>query len=330
MKRIAYYGGSFNPVHMGHIRTAQQAVKELELDMLYFMPNAVPPHKSALYLDYQIRVQLLELALADVRADVRAAASAAPSSQYGSAISAPAIDDSDADSTADSAVGGAAAGNEADEDAGTASRMDISLVEHDPTMKHFTHGTLTRLKELHHDADLIFILGMDSLLKLDTWKNWDRLIDLASIAVLTRPGYSLNDLPPAVREHINTVNARHAQHRLPDSQPDSHAPVPGHGTATCAATCTGTATASANGMGMGMGMGMDHGQSAHSCDGAAGNSFIFMNNADFDISSTELRALLNTPELDLSPEQQEQLARYLSPSELNAIRKLGLFAPAAP
>ena len=312
MKRIAYYGGSFNPVHMGHIRTAMQAVKELELDMLYFMPNAVPPHKSALYLDYQIRVQLLELALADVRADVRAAASAAPSSQYGTAISSPAIDDSDADSTADSAVGGAAAGNEADEDAGTASRMDISLVEHDPTMKHFTHGTLTRLKELHHDADLIFILGMDSLLKLDTWKNWDHLIDLASIAVLTRPGYSLNDLPPAVREHINTVNARHAQHCLPDSQPDSHAPVPGHG------------TASANGMGM------DHGQSAHSCDGAAGNSFIFMNNADFDISSTELRALLNTPELDLSPEQQEQLARYLSPSELNAIRKLGLFAHAAP
>lgn len=322
MKRIAYYGGSFNPVHMGHIRTAQQAVKELELDMLYFMPNAVPPHKSALYLDYQIRVQLLELALADVRADVRAAASAAPSSQYGTAGSAPAIDDS----TADSAVGGAAAGNEAYEDAGTASRMDISLVEQDPTMKHFTHGTLTRLKELHHDADLIFILGMDSLLKLDTWKNWDRLIDLASIAVLTRPSYILNDLPPAVREHINTVNARHAQHRLPDSQPDSHAPVPGHGTATCAATCTGTATASANGMCMGM----DHGQSAHSCDGAAGNSFIFMNNADFDISSTELRALLNTPELDLSPEQQEQLARYLSPSELNAIRKLGLFAHAAP
>ncbi len=320
MKRIAYYGGSFNPVHMGHIRTAQQAVKELELDMLYFMPNAVPPHKSALYLDYQIRVQLLELALADVRADVRAAASAAPSSQYGTAISSPAIDDSDADSTADSAVGGAAAGNEADEDAGTASRMDISLVEHDPTMKHFTHGTLTRLKELHHDADLIFILGMDSLLKLDTWKNWDRLIDLASIAVLTRPGYSLNDLPPAVREHINTVNARHAQLILadshPDSQPDSHAPVPGHG------------TASANGMGMGMGM--DHGQSAHSCDGAAGNSFIFMNNADFDISSTDLRALLNTPELDLSPEQQEQLSRYLSRSELNTIRKLGLFAHAAP
>ena len=320
MKRIAYYGGSFNPVHMGHIRTAQQAVKELELDMLYFMPNAVPPHKSALYLDYQIRVQLLELALADVRADVRAAASAAPSSQYGTAISSPAIDDSDADS----AVGGAAAGNEADEDAGTAFRMDISLVEHDPTMKHFTHGTLTRLKELHHDADLIFILGMDSLLKLDTWKNWDRLIDLASIAVLTRPGYSLNDLPPAVREHINTVNARHAQHRLPDSHHDSHAPVPGHGTAPGTATCTGTSSAN------GMCMGMDHGQSAHSCDGGAGNSFIFINNADFDISSTELRALLNTPELELSPEQQEQLARYLSPSELNAIRKLGLFASAAP
>lgn len=285
MKRIAYYGGSFNPVHMGHIRTAQQAVKELELDMLYFMPNAVPPHKSALYLDYHIRVQLLELALADVRD----AAMAIPTSQCGTVVSAPAR----ADSAVGGAVGGAASGNEADEAASTSCRMDISLVEQDPTMKHFTHGTLTRLKALHHDADLIFILGMDSLLKLDTWKNWDHLIDLASIAVLTRPGYSLDDLPPAVREHINTVNTRHAHHSLPDSQPDSH------------------------------------GQSDHSCYGAEGNSFIFMNNAVFDISSTELRALLDTPELALSPEQEDKLARYLSPSELNAIRQLGLFAPAA-
>ena len=46
MARISIYGGSFNPVHNGHVRVAESAVRELELDRLYVIPAAVSPFKT--------------------------------------------------------------------------------------------------------------------------------------------------------------------------------------------------------------------------------------------------------------------------------------------
>ena len=45
MERIGIYGGTFNPVHMGHIRAAECAVKALELDKLLLIPDRIAPHK---------------------------------------------------------------------------------------------------------------------------------------------------------------------------------------------------------------------------------------------------------------------------------------------
>ena len=44
--RIALYGGTFNPPHMGHILAARSALRELCPDRLLMMPTAVPPHKE--------------------------------------------------------------------------------------------------------------------------------------------------------------------------------------------------------------------------------------------------------------------------------------------
>ena len=44
--RIALYGGTFNPPHMGHILAARSAVQELCPDRLLMIPTAVPPHKE--------------------------------------------------------------------------------------------------------------------------------------------------------------------------------------------------------------------------------------------------------------------------------------------
>jgi nicotinate-nucleotide adenylyltransferase len=46
MARIGIYGGSFNPVHNGHLRVAERAVAELELDRLLVVPAAVSPFKT--------------------------------------------------------------------------------------------------------------------------------------------------------------------------------------------------------------------------------------------------------------------------------------------
>ncbi len=44
--RIGIYGGTFNPPHVGHLICAQEALIQLELDRVLFIPASVPPHKS--------------------------------------------------------------------------------------------------------------------------------------------------------------------------------------------------------------------------------------------------------------------------------------------
>lgn len=44
--RIALYGGSFNPPHLGHAEAAQTVYEELRPDILYIVPDNVPPHKD--------------------------------------------------------------------------------------------------------------------------------------------------------------------------------------------------------------------------------------------------------------------------------------------
>jgi len=45
--RVGLYGGSFNPIHFGHLRAAEEDREAMGLDLLYFIPAASPPHKQA-------------------------------------------------------------------------------------------------------------------------------------------------------------------------------------------------------------------------------------------------------------------------------------------
>ena len=63
--RIGLFGGSFDPVHQGHLVAAQQALGQACLDELWFLPAASPPHKAGQSrVPFQARLDMLNLALA--------------------------------------------------------------------------------------------------------------------------------------------------------------------------------------------------------------------------------------------------------------------------
>jgi len=47
-KRIGLFGGTFDPIHNGHLKAAKEIIEKLELDHLYFIPAYIPPHKTNL------------------------------------------------------------------------------------------------------------------------------------------------------------------------------------------------------------------------------------------------------------------------------------------
>ncbi len=64
VKRIGIMGGSFDPVHLGHLIVAQDAVEKLNLSELIFIPASTPPHKQHVHIqDASHRLNMLQLAI---------------------------------------------------------------------------------------------------------------------------------------------------------------------------------------------------------------------------------------------------------------------------
>ncbi len=62
--RVGVMGGTFNPVHFGHLRAAEEALEMLGLDDFLFIPSAVPPHKSNReILPFEHRWEMMRLAV---------------------------------------------------------------------------------------------------------------------------------------------------------------------------------------------------------------------------------------------------------------------------
>jgi len=65
--RVGLLGGTFDPVHNGHLQLAEVAARKLQLAKVLFIPAAVPPHKpDQRVTSYLHRARMIELALADI------------------------------------------------------------------------------------------------------------------------------------------------------------------------------------------------------------------------------------------------------------------------
>lgn len=66
MRRIGLFGGTFDPVHNGHLAVAREVVSQLALDQLVFIPAPYPPHKTGRVItSFAHRLAMLELVTAD-------------------------------------------------------------------------------------------------------------------------------------------------------------------------------------------------------------------------------------------------------------------------
>ncbi|MGS0677108.1 nicotinate-nucleotide adenylyltransferase [Shewanella sp. 0m-4] len=59
--RIGILGGTFDPIHFGHIRPALEAKNQLNLDEVWLMPNHIPPHKPGTHVSTADRLAMAQL-----------------------------------------------------------------------------------------------------------------------------------------------------------------------------------------------------------------------------------------------------------------------------
>lgn len=56
MRRIGLFGGTFNPIHNGHLIIAEQVKSLIGLDIIYFIPSFIPPHKTTIHHNHRLRM----------------------------------------------------------------------------------------------------------------------------------------------------------------------------------------------------------------------------------------------------------------------------------
>lgn len=134
MKKYGIFGGSFNPIHYGHLMICEYIKEEMGLDKVIFIPTGNPPHKE-IDVSAEDRYQMVKLAIA----------------------SNPDFAISDIETT----------------------RVKLS----------YTVDTIKELKKTYKEEKLYFLIGLDSLFQLKTWKKIKDLSREIEFVVAQRPGY---------------------------------------------------------------------------------------------------------------------------------------------
>jgi nicotinate-nucleotide adenylyltransferase len=142
--RVAFFGGTFDPIHRGHIAIAQAAAEQFGLGEVVFAPVGRQPLKA----------NTAEAPFAERLAMVRLACEGAVSRAKL-----------------------------------VASEIDAPKSGGEPN---YTVDTLAELALTRRDAELFAISGADSFLTLRSWREPDRLLELAQWIVVSRPGFPLS------------------------------------------------------------------------------------------------------------------------------------------
>ena len=151
VSKVGVLGGTFDPVHVGHLRIAEEAVELLGLDYCIFLPAWIPPHKPEMKIvPFEHRWRMLELATGDNP------------------------------------------------------RFILSDLEKRLAGKSYTVISLKHLrKEFSYSTEIYFLMGVDAFLEIHTWRQYQKLFELASITIVRRPGFTYQAISEQVRTRIS-------------------------------------------------------------------------------------------------------------------------------
>lgn len=81
--------------------------------------------------------------------------------------------------------------------------FEVSRIELDRTGPSYAIQTIKELQMFYGErSELTWIIGADSLIEFKIWKGFDELLDICHFIATTRPNYSLDDVPPDLRERV--------------------------------------------------------------------------------------------------------------------------------
>jgi nicotinate-nucleotide adenylyltransferase len=152
---VGLFGGSFDPIHHGHLRTLEAAARELSLERILVIPNPHPPHKPAEHLSpYVHRREMVRIALRDHP------------------------------------------------------QMELTTIEEESGNVAYTIDTVRKVRgrlEISME-DCWLILGADSLLELESWREPDKLSQDCQLAVLPRPGFDIHQASQRFLAHARILH----------------------------------------------------------------------------------------------------------------------------
>jgi len=164
---IGLFGGTFDPIHRGHLALARAACERYKLGRILFVPASIPPHKQRQPLsEFAHRYAMIALATGQEKDFVP------------SLLEAP----------LELEVAGAR----------------VKKIERPEAKPNYTIDTVKRLKQSFKKADRLFLLiGIDAFAEIASWHQAEALFRECEFVVASRPGYSLADvanaLPPSLR-----------------------------------------------------------------------------------------------------------------------------------
>lgn len=121
--KIGLFGGTFDPIHIGHMILMENVINNLDLDKIYVLPNSNPPHKL------EDKKTALNLRLKMVNETIK-----------------------------------------------DNSKLEINDYDYRDNEIHYTFNTINYFKKAYPNDEFFFIMGEDSFLDIEKWKNYKEIL----------------------------------------------------------------------------------------------------------------------------------------------------------